>query len=103
MTEPMEVAEIVTFRLIEETAEAEFTTAARAVETRFREGGQMRARCLSRAPDGTWTDHVVWTSQAAAEAAAREVMTAPDCAPFMALIDPGSVAVSHGRIARRMD
>ncbi|MCA0870228.1 hypothetical protein LCL97_05305 [Seohaeicola saemankumensis] len=103
MTEPMEVAEIVTFRLIEGRSEADFTAAARAVETRFREGGQMRARCLSRAPDGTWTDHVVWRSQAAAETAAREVTTAPDCAPFMAMIDPGSVAMSQGRITRRMD
>lgn len=97
------VAEIVTFRLAPDTDAATFAKAAAVVERKFRDTGGMLARTLSRTADGGWTDHIVWASQAAADRAAREVMQSDDCAPFMALIDPGSVTLTHGDIARRMD
>ncbi|TDK43021.1 hypothetical protein [Antarcticimicrobium luteum] len=103
MTKPVTVAEIVTFRLADGADETAFISAAAAVEDKLQSSGQMLARTLSRTEDGLWTDHVIWRSQEAASAAAQEVMQSPVCAPFLALIDNDSVAMSHGAIARRMD
>lgn len=103
MTDPTPVAEIVTFRLTGGADEAAFVAAAKVVEDKLQGADQMLARTLSRTEDGLWTDHVVWRSQEAANAAAQEVMQSADCAPFLALIDSGSITMSHGAIARRMD
>lgn len=66
-------------------------------------GGQAGfvARALSRAPDGSYTDHVIWTSMEAAKAAAEAIMSAPAAGAFMALIDPASVEMSHAPIVTR--
>ncbi|WP_146344794.1 hypothetical protein [Falsiphaeobacter marinintestinus] len=103
MTTSPQIAEIVTFRLAAGAGEAAFVEAAASVETMLTTSGQMLARTLSKSPDGTWSDHIVWSDEAAARAAATEVMQSPACAPFMSLIDPDSVQMSHGTIARRMD
>lgn len=103
MTTSPQVAEIVTFRLAAGAGEAAFVEAASSVETMLTTSGQMLARTLSKTPEGVWSDHIVWLDQAAAKAAAAEVMQSPACAPFMSLIDPDSVQISHGAIARRMD
>ncbi len=103
MTKTNQVAEIVSFKLAPGAAEADFIAAAPIVEAKLSNSGQMLARTLSRTEDGTWTDHVVWTSQEAADAAAKEIMQSPDCADFLSMIDPQSIAMNHGAIARRMD
>lgn len=103
MTDPTPVAEIVSFRLASGADEAAFIATATVVEDKLQSAGQMLARTLSRTEDGLWTDHVVWRSQEAANAAAQEVMQSADCAPFLAMIDSATVAMSHGAIARRMD
>lgn len=103
MTKDSQIAEIVTFRLARGTDADKFAQAAETVEMRFRDEGHMLTRTLSCTPDGTWTDHVIWASDEAAQAAARDITRSPDCAPFLAMIDPDSVVMSHGQVARRMD
>lgn len=98
-----QIVEIVSFRLTPGADEAAFIESAASVETMLTQSGQILARTLSKTPDGTWTDHIVWSDEGAAKAAAAEVMQSPACAPFMSLIDPESVIISHGPVARRMD
>ncbi len=89
------VAEIVTFRLIDGTAVTDFTGAAKRM-TRFLLGtGSVRSRTLSTDEDGTWTDHIVWTSMTAAKAAAETAMQDPNFAGFFSLIYPASVEMRH--------
>lgn len=97
------VAEIVMFRLLPDTNEADFVNAAAAVETKLTQSGQMLARTLCKGADEVWTDHIVWTNDIAAKAAAEEVMQSVDCAPMMSMIDPEGVEMRHGVILRRMD
>jgi hypothetical protein len=89
------VAEIVTFRLAGATPEAGFLEAARATGPLLAAAPGFVSRRLSRGPDGTWTDHVEWSSFAAAEAAARAIMSNPAAGPFLAAIDPASIVMRH--------
>ncbi len=59
------------------------------------------ARTLSRAEDGTWTDHVVWQSLAEAQAAGRAILSEPTAAPLMGAIDAGTVIMTHAPVAAR--
>ena len=93
-----QVAEVVTFRLAAGTTEAGFLAAARATGPVAAAQPGYLGRHLSRGDDGSWTDHVLWQSRGAAEAAAAAVMTDPAFAPFMAAIDPASVTLRHEEI-----
>lgn len=92
---PDRVAEIVTFRLASTTSGAAFLDAARATGPLVASQPGFLARRLSRGTDGMWTDHVAWANLAAAEAAARDIMTDPRAAPFLAAIDPATLAMRH--------
>ena len=92
------VAEIVTFRLIDGADPATFVANARALEPKLRATGQVLSRTLSAAEDGTWTDHITWTSMQAAKAAAEQIMADPDAAPMMQMIDPEGVEMRHALI-----
>lgn len=100
MTNPTQLtAEIVTFRLKDGTDPAAFTRAAEALGPFLRSTGAMLSRHLSCAPDGTWTDHLTWTSLDAAKSAAQELFQQPEAAPFMACIDPAGMAMHHAPLA----
>ena len=89
------VAEVVTFRLAPGTTEAGFLAAARATGPLAARQPGFLARTLSRGADGRWTDHVLWASSAAAQAAAAAVMADPAFAPFLAAIDPEGMDLRH--------
>jgi hypothetical protein len=97
------VLEVVGFRLIPGTTDAAFLAAAHATEVPLRRQPGFLSRQLTRAGDGTWTDHVSWASLPQARAAAKAMMADPAFAPFVALIDPASMQMRHDAILWRMD
>ncbi|MEL7082496.1 MAG: hypothetical protein AAGK82_13940 [Pseudomonadota bacterium] len=92
------VAEIVTFRLVDDADVSTFLDAATGMHPFLRSTGAMIARTLSRDEDGLWTDHIVWKSMTAAKEAADAMMTQPEAEPFMALIAPDGVQMRHAHI-----
>jgi hypothetical protein len=92
------VAEIVTFRLIEGSDPAAFITAARALEPMLKASGTVLSRTLSCDDTGTWTDHITWTTMAAATSTAEAMMADPLAAPMMQMIDPAHVSMRHAPI-----
>lgn len=92
------VAEIVTFRLVDDANVSAFLDAATGMEPFLKSTGAMIARTLSRDEDGLWTDHIVWTSMSAAKEAADAMMKRPEAEPFMALIAPDGVQMRHAHI-----
>lgn len=101
MTHP--VAEIVTFRLAPGMTEAAFLQAANGTVPFVEAAPGFVARRLSRAEDGTWTDHVVWASMDQAMAAAEALMAEPAAAPFLQAIDMASLAMRHEAILLQME
>ncbi|WP_309666215.1 hypothetical protein [Tabrizicola sp.] len=97
------VMEVVRFRLKAGNAEAAFLNAAKATETPLRAQRGFVRRALTRAEDGFWTDHVIWSSMAMAGAGADAMMAEPAFQPFMAMIDGPTVSMRHDRIHWQMD
>jgi hypothetical protein len=97
------VLEVVSFRLTQGTTAAAFLAAARATEAPLRRQPGFLSRQLTRAADGTWTDHVTWASLPQALSAAEAMMAEPAFGPFVALIDPTSMQMRHDTILWRMD
>jgi hypothetical protein len=97
------VLEVVSFRVIAGTDEADFLAAARATEAPLRRQPGFLSRVLTRSADGTWTDHVVWASLPKALAASQAMMAEPAFQPFMALIDGPSVQMRHDPILWQVD
>ena len=98
-TEPRaQVAEIVTFRLIEGADPSAFSAAAQSMTPFLAATGAVLSRSLSQAEDGTWTDHITWTDLETAQASAAQVMELPEALPFMSLIDPDSVSLRYETI-----
>jgi hypothetical protein len=97
------VLEVVSFRLIPGTPEADFLAAARATEAPLRRQHGFLSRQLTRSEDGTWTDHVTWASLPVALAASEAMMAEPAFQPFMALIDMPSVKMRHDPILWQVD
>lgn len=97
MTEPC--LEMVRFRLAE-GADAEAFRAAASVVTDWaaRQAG-FQYRTLIEEADGGWIDMVWWRSEADAKAAAGKFMDELGGAPFVAMIDGGSVDMAHHRVA----
>ena len=58
----------------------------------------MLSRTLSRDDSGLWTDHVLWTSRSAAEAAAAALMQDPVAQPFLAMIAPDGLTLRHAAV-----
>lgn len=94
----MQTIELVTFRLIPGTDRAAFLAAARGTGATVRRQPGFQSRMLTESPDGTWSDIVTWASHPQALAAADAVMSDPDFAPFAALIDMGTVSMSHASL-----
>ena len=92
------VAEVVTFRLVEGADPAAFVTAADDMGPFLRSTGAMIKRTLSVDDTGLWTDHITWTSLAAATAAAAQMFEQPAAQPFMAMISPEDMDVRHAPI-----
>jgi hypothetical protein len=97
------VLEIVSFRLVAGTTDAAFLAAAKGTATALQAQPGFVRRSLTRAEDGIWTDHVLWSSQPAAMSAAEAMMAEPAFAPFMALIDGPTVQMRHEPVLWQMD
>ena len=94
----MPVAEIVTFRLVDGADPAAFVRAAEALTPFLAGTGAVLSRTLSRDDSGLWTDHVLWTSRSAAEAAAAALMQDPVAQPFLAMIAPDGLTLRHAAV-----
>ena len=92
------IAEIVTIRLTGDTDAQAFTKAAEAMMPFLHSTRAMTGRILSCDPDGTWTDHITWTSLEAAKSAAEEMFTRPEAASFMQMIDSENMSMRHASI-----
>jgi hypothetical protein len=97
------VMEVVTFRLVANADDPAFLAAAKGTEALLRNQAGFLGRSLTRAEDGTWTDHVLWSSLAMATAGAEAMMAEPAFGPFMAMIDGSSVTMRHDPILLQMD
>jgi hypothetical protein len=97
------VMEIVTFRLVAEAEDAVFLHAATGTADPLKLQPGFLGRSLTRAEDGTWTDHVLWNSMAAARTGADAMMSEPAFGPFMALIDGYTVRMRHEPVLWQMD
>lgn len=95
------VVEIVTFSLHPGTDAAGFARAAAALDDWLSTCPGFAGRCLSRSPDGTWTDHVHWADMAPARAAAAELPTRPEARAFLSAIAPDSVSMRHETVIHR--
>jgi hypothetical protein len=98
----MQTIEVVTFRLTPGADRAAFLAAAERTEPAVHRQRGFLARMLAEAEDGTWSDIVTWASHAEALAAAEAVMADPDFAPFAAMIDMGTVRMSHSALVWQM-
>lgn len=103
MSETTTVAEIVTFRLVAGTTPDAFLTAAQAIEPMLKATGHVISRTLSCDEDNLWTDHITWTSMAAATSTANAMMADPVAAPMMQMIDPEGMQMRHAVIQHQLE
>lgn len=89
------VIEIVQFRLAEGVNREDFVAAATDTMPALCATDGFIGRILSEGEDGSWTDHVGWTSLDAAQAAMAGAMENAALAPFIMSIDPDSMVLSH--------
>jgi len=97
------VLEIVTFRLGDGATNRAFLDAAKATAAPLQAQPGFISRNLTRSEDGTWTDHVLWSSMGAALAGAEAMMAEPAFGPFMSLIDAPTVTMRHEPVLWQMD
>ena len=97
------VLEVVTFRLMPGVSGAEFLAAAQATKPALTGQPGFVRRHLLHDADGVWTDLVEWQSLTQAQAAAERVMQLPEFRPFLAAIDPASIAMAHRAVVWQMD
>jgi len=99
---PSHTAEIVTFRVAENTTRDDFLAAARATDAIVRAAPGFISRQLSCDSDGLWTDYILWHDLDAAKSAAETVTKHPSFAPFGQAINMASVTMRHAEIAWQM-
>ena len=92
---PNHVIEIVTFKLADGISPEAFVAASGAVTAFARSQAGFVSRRLSMAEDGTWMDHVHWSSMEAAQAAQTAFPAQESLAPFMAMINPEGMTMTH--------
>lgn len=89
------VIEIVQFRLAEGVSRDDFVASAAATMSALCATEGFIGRTLSEGEDGTWTDHVKWTSPELAQAAMAGSMENEALLPFIMAIDADSMALTH--------
>lgn len=100
---PHPIAEIVTYRVKEGLRIEDVVEAARQTEDFLRTTGAVISRSLSRDENGVWTDHILWTSLAAAKATEAKAMQRPEFGRFFAMMAEKSVDLRHARVLMQMD
>ena len=94
----VQVAEIVTFRLVDGTDPDSFVEAADAMTPFLHSTVAMITRTLSSDDTGLWTDLITWSSLEAAKSAAAQMFEQPEAQPFMAMINPEGMDMRHATI-----
>ena len=89
------VIEIVQFRLAIGVSRDDFLAAAAATMPVLCATEGFIGRTLSEGEDGTWTDHVKWTSPELAQTAMAGSMENEALLPFIMAIDPDSIALTY--------
>jgi hypothetical protein len=92
-------AEIVEFRLAKGITQAQFLASVQATTAYLCSTGAFVRRSLSQDQTGLWIDYIEWTSQDAAQAAARAAMQREDMMPFMTSIDPETISLRYAVIS----
>ena len=92
------IVEIVSFRLAAGISDDKFVAAVQASNDFIQKQPGFIARRLSKADDGTWTDHIEWATLELATSAAESFMMEKTLAPFMMAIDPISINISHNKL-----
>lgn len=100
---PTAVAEIVTFRLIDNSDPAEFVAAANALGPFLHSTGALVHRTLSVDETGLWTDHILWTDQEAATVASNQMFERPESKPFLAMIAEDDMALRYAPVQMQME
>lgn len=88
-----QVLEIPTYHLKPGVTHADFLAWVAASATVIHRQPGLTQRHLACDDTGQWSKVVVWTSQAAADAAGRVIMADPAVAPMMAAIDLTSLTM----------
>jgi hypothetical protein len=89
------VIEFVQFRLVEGMSRDDFLAAAAATMPVLCATEGFIGRTLSEGEDGTWTDHVKWTSLEMAQAAMAGSTENEALLPFIMAIDPDNMALTY--------
>lgn len=92
---PSPVMEVVRVRAAKGTTDQQLADAARATDALVRAQPGFLARHLLRDETGGWTDLVLWSGRAEAQAASARVTADPAFGPYMAAIDVSSVSMAH--------
>ena len=99
---PSAVAEIVTFRITEDTTPEAFTEAAAETRAFVEAAPGFLARTLTQGENGTWTDYVLWASMDDAKAAAASFGSHPSTQAVIRAIAPGTVEMRHEHVRWQM-
>lgn len=91
------VIESVTFKLVDNMSGDRFLDCVQPTNDFLKSAPGFVRRCLSVGEDGTWIDHIEWTSLEQAMAASQRLMEFDKAQPFMAAIAPDSVITRHDR------
>lgn len=89
------IIEIVQFRLADGVARDDFIAAAVNTMPDLCETDGFIGRTLSEGEDGSWTDHVRWTTADAAQAAMAGSMENEALLPFIMSVDPDSMTLTY--------
>jgi putative hemolysin len=89
------IIEIVQFRLSDGVTRKDFIDAAANTMSELCATDGFIGRILSKGEDGSWTDHVKWTTAAAAQSAMVASMQNEALLPFIMSIDSDSMVLSY--------
>jgi len=92
------VVETVSFKLANSVTTTQFLNIARSSETFVRAQPGFLSRHLCCGSDGRWTDTVIWSDMATAQAAAAAFPQQEFAALMMSAIAPETVAMRHDEL-----
>lgn len=96
------VAEIVTFKLADDTSPEDFVKISQASEAFVRAAPGFAHRQLSHGEDGRWTDYVIWADMKSAQDAAAQFPQQDFAPALMAAIRPDTIQMRHEQVLWNM-
>ncbi|WP_460274555.1 hypothetical protein [Celeribacter sp. ULVN23_4] len=91
----IQMIETVTFRLKDGVSRSDLHARADALEAYFLSCPGYLGRVLFEQADGRWVDQISWADEASMNACDAGFRDHPAAAPYMALVEEGSVAMHH--------